>query len=264
MSKLLSLLLSFTLFLSPALALEKPGEQLEEVGLDTELGAQVDLSLTFTDSTGKEAQLRDFTQNRRPIVIVPVYFSCPRLCGLLLAGVRDLLNEVDLELGKDYSILAVSFNEDDTPKKATARKVQYTKSFTGKGDPETGWSFLVGNDEQIDQLMNQIGFNYKPDGKEFAHTAAMILLTPNGQISQYFTGIDFSPWDTKLALVEASQGSIGSAIDHALLYCFRFDPTKGKYTWAAFGIMRAGGILTLVLLTGLIFMLRRRERMKSE
>ena len=113
---------------------------------------------------------------------------------------------------------------------------------------------------RIDQLMKQIGFNYRPDGEEFAHTAAMILLTPNGQISQYFTGIDFSPWDTKLALVEASQGSIGSALDHALLYCFRFDPTKGKYTWAAFGIMRAGGVLTLVFLVGLIFLLARREK----
>lgn len=234
------------------------------MGLSTSLGQPVDLGLEFTDSEGQKVRLKELSLKQRPLIIVPVYYSCPRLCGLLMSGVRDLLNQIELKIGQDYSVIAVSFNSEDRPEQAARRKLQYTKDFKGHGDLAAGWHFLVGEQDQIDLLMNQIGFNYRPDGKEFAHTSAMILLTPNGEISQYFTGIDFSAWDTKLALIEASQGNIGSALDHALLFCFRFDPSKGKYTWAAVNVMRAGGVLTLVLLVALIVTLKWRERLKIE
>lgn len=243
--------------------LEKPGDELRESGLTTQLGTQVDLSASFTDSSGELRTLSEFVSEDKPLIIVPAYYDCPRLCGLLLSGVTKTLNEVDLELGTDYQVATVSFNHKDTPQKAASRRKTYHEKYKGKGDPDTGWHFLVGEEGIVKQLMSQIGFQYFEDKGEFAHTAALMVLTADGVLSQYFTGITFSPWDVKLALVEASKKKIGTAIDHVLLYCFRFDPTKGKYTWAAFGVMRAGGVLTLLFLVSLIGYFVRKERLKG-
>ncbi len=246
-------------------ALEKPGEELQDVGLATELGAQVDSSLTFTNSSGKKVTLGELVSADRPTVIVPAYYDCPMLCGLLLNGLTKLLNKVeDLKLGSDYQVITVSFDHTETPELAAEKKELFTGKFTGQGDAKHGWHFLVGSEENVKALMDQIGFYFKEDKDEFAHTAVIMILTPGFKISQYFTGINFPAWDFKLALVEASQGSIGSAIDHVLLYCFRFDPTKGKYTWVATGVMRIGGAITLILLGLLIFVLRRRETSSNQ
>ena len=149
----------------------------------------------------------------------------------------------------------------DTFESAEEKRRQYVTGLKLKDKAKSGWHFLVGEPENVNKLMNQIGFHYIEDKGEFAHSAAIMLLTHDGEISQYFTGIDFRPFDVKLALVEASKGKVGSIIDHVLLFCFRFDPTKGRYTWAAFNIMRLGGILTFLCLGALIFRLWRRERL---
>ena len=131
------------------------------------------------------------------------------------------------------------------------------------GDPATRTSaiqYLVGGQEQVRALMGDLGFKYMRDGEDFAHSAALMILTPTGEISQYFTGIMFSPWDAKLALVEASKGGIGTAIDHLLLYCFRFDPLQGRYTWAVVGLLRVGGALTLIGLAMVYFFFARKRR----
>jgi len=264
--RLLAFSLAFLFFVccGSSFGLENPGEGLKEVGLSTELGKSVDLDLVFTDSSGKELALRDLVIKDRPTVIVPAYYECPRLCGLLLSGVRDLLNDLKLKLAEDYQVLTVSFNPKESSGDASKRARVYRESFTGKGDVSSGWRFLVGKEAQIKALMNQIGFNYRKDGKDYAHTAAIIVLTPKGNISQYFTGINFSAWDLKLALVEASRGYIGSAFDHVLLFCFRFDPTKGKYTWFAFNMLRAGGAFTLLFLGLLMYVLWRKERFRKD
>jgi protein SCO1/2 len=111
--------------------------------------------------------------------------------------------------------------------------------------------------------MRELGFKYMRDGADFAHSAALMILTPTGEISQYFTGIMFSPWDVRLALVEASKGGIGTAIDHLLLYCFRFDPLQGKYTWAVVGLLRVGGALTLLGLAAVYFLFARKRRQRD-
>lgn len=253
-----SLFVAIAIVLVPAIpagALEKPGENLNEVGVSTERGAQIDLSLKFTNSTGSELALSEIGNPDRPKIIIPVYYHCPRLCGLLLGGVKTLLNELQLQIGSDYDVLTVSFNPHEGTALARKRKQEFTAGFTGLGDAQTGWHFLTGSAENVNPLMLQLGFNYKPDGSDFAHTAAIFLLTPEGKISQYFTGVTFSAFDTKLALIEASESKIGSTLDHVLLFCFRFDPSIGKYTWAAFGVMRAGGIITLVLLIVLFYRL---------
>jgi len=244
-------------FIIPVFALEKPKEKLEGVGLATERGDSVDLSLTFTDSDGTTKTLGELVAGTKPIILIPAYYSCPRLCGLLLKGVSELLNKIDLTLGEDFRVVTVSFNTREGAADAHRAQETWRSRFKGKGDP-LAWHFLVGDSKNVDPLMEQIGFRYLPDGKEFAHTAVIMLLTPSGEISQYFTGISFPTWDVRLALVEASKGEIGTAFDQVLLYCFRFDPTKGKYTWFAFNVVRAGGAITLILLAGLIFVLWRR------
>jgi len=241
-------------------AIEDPGANLERIGLNPKLGEQVDLSLEFTDSTGAKVSLRQLVDEGRPAIVVPVYYHCPRLCGLLLSGFIDLLRDMRLSVGKDFQILTVSFAPTETFQEAAEAKQRYASMLGLSEEQRLSWHFLVGSQENVTSLMRQVGFNYIPDGVDFAHSAGLILLTPMGVVAQYFTGIEFSAFDVRLALVEASQGKIGSALDHVMLFCFRFDPTKGKYTWVTIGALRIGGALTIILLGGLIAFLVVRER----
>ncbi len=253
------LIISLLFFACAAFGLDNPEVALKDL-LSTKLGNKADLSLSFQDSDAQATKLSKYIMPGRPLVIVPVYYDCPRLCGMVMQGVANLINGLDLKLGEDYQVANVSFNPKDTPEKADMRADKFRGMLTRPEPERAYWHFLVGSKENSEALMNQIGFRFREDSGEFAHSPALIILTPQGEISQYFTGVEFSAWDLKLALVEASKGAIGSAIDHASLFCFRFDPLKGRYTWAAVGTMRVGGILTLILLTGLIIRLRMRER----
>jgi protein SCO1/2 len=236
-------------FIAPAAAIEQPGEVLnKDVGIFTQLGAQVDISAAgFTDVNGRRGALKDFSSPGKPILIAPVYFKCPRLCGLLLDGVYALLSEISLEISKDFSVLVVGFDPTETPADAKAVMNKFNARLTGDAARHASdIQFLVGDEVSTARLMDELGFKFMRDGKDFAHSAAVMILTPGGEISQYFTGITFPSWDVRLSLVEASKGVIGTAIDHLLLYCFRFDPLQGKYTWAVIGMLRVGGALTLV------------------
>lgn len=260
MKRIFAAFLLFILLPTSALwAIEHPENDLEKVGISTKQGDLIDLGLVFTNSKGEKEPLSTIFAGTKPVILVPVYYGCPRLCGFLLSGVVELLNGLQLNLGSDYKIVTVSFDETEGPELAAERAKQYREQLKNRSNSVSDWHFLVGSKESITPLMKQIGFRYMKDGQEFAHSAVIIILTPGGKISQYFTGINFAPWDVKLSLVEASQGGIGSAIDHILLYCFRFDPTKGKYTWAAFNVMRAGGVLSLLALAAVIFLSARRS-----
>jgi protein SCO1 len=242
-----------------AFAIEDPGSMVaQDVGIFTQLGARVDLSRQFTDVNGETKPLRDFAEPGKPIVIAPVYYKCPRLCGLLLSGVYDLLNELPLRLSHDYSVLVVGFDPSEKPE--DAKKVMDKFNQRLVGDARHGSAaihYLVGNEENVSGLMREIGFKFMRDGADFAHSAAVMILTSKGDISQYFTGIVFPQWDVKLSLVEASKGGIGTAIDHFLLYCFRFDSVKGRYTWAVVALLRIGGALTLLGLALVYFLFGR-------
>jgi len=242
-------------------AIERPEQVLDkEVGVFTELGTKVDLSRQFQNVDGERKPLRDFAQPGKPIVIAPVYYKCPRLCGLLLDGVYSLLNEISLKLSDDFSVLVVGFDPTETPQDASKVMSKFNARLTGDAAQRTSAiQYLIGGPEEVRGLMSELGFKYMKDGADFAHSAALMILTPTGEISQYFTGIMFSPWDVKLSLVEASKGGIGTAVDHLLLYCFRFDPLQGKYTWAVVGLLRIGGALTLVGL-GIIYLLFGRRK----
>jgi protein SCO1/2 len=247
-----------------AVAIEDPGEMAaQQVGIFTELGAKVNLDRQFTDVHGATKSLKEFALPGKPIVIAPVYYKCPRLCGLLLNGVYDLLNELPLKLSQDYSVLVVGFDPTETPQ--DAREVMTKFNARLVGDARQGSAaiqYLVGSPENVSALMSELGFKFTKDGVDFAHSAAVMILTSGGYISQYFTGILFPQWDVRLSLVEASKGGIGTAIDHFLLYCFRFDAVKGRYTWAVVGLLRVGGVLTLIGL-GLVYYLFARNRRGS-
>lgn len=218
-----------------------------KLGLASLLGAEVDLSLILQDESGQEFALSEFFSDDLPVVVVPVYYDCPRLCGLTLNGVVELISGMSLEVGKDYKLLAVSFDASESPSLAHRRGVEYRRKL-GNLNP-SAWRFAVGSDASVAALMNQLGFKYLKDRSgEFAHGAAIMVLTPSGKISQFFSGIEFPAWDVKLSLVEASAGKIGSMIDQVFLFCFHFDPFKGRYTWAAWNFARFGSLLCLIAL----------------
>ena len=243
-------------------AIERPEQVIDtEVGVFTELGTKVDLSREFTNAKGERRPLREFVRPGKPILIAPVYYKCPRLCGLLLDGVYSLLNEIPLKLSSDFSVLVVGF--DPAEKVEDARTVMNKFNARLVGDAARNADaiqYLVGGQGEVSGLMRELGFKYMRDGADFAHSAAVMILTPTGEISQYFTGIMFSPWDVKLSLVEASKGGIGTAVDHLLLYCFRFDPLQGRYTWAVVGLLRIGGALTLLGLGLVYYFFARKKR----
>ncbi len=258
-SFLLTAVMSFAALIALACgasAIEKPAEVLEkQVGVYTQLGTKVDLNREFTNSQGERRSLKAFAIGDKPIVIAPVYYKCPRLCGLLLDGTYTLLNQLSLLAGRDFSLLVVGFNPEENFHDAAALQAKFKDRLVDNAATSTSSiQYLVGGAEEVSGLMNELGFKFMKDGEDFAHSAALMILTPTGEISQYFTGIMFTPLDVRLSLVEASKGVIGTAVDHLLLYCFRFDPIQGKYTWAVVSLLRIGGVLTLVGL-GLVYLL---------
>ncbi len=240
------------------LADELPAE-LDGVGIVQRLDAPVPLDLAFVDHTGKDVVLRDLIVGDRPIILTLNYYNCPMLCSLTLNGMVDGLREVDLDLGVDYDIVTVSINPDEGPKLATQNRKGYLASL-GKDVPESAWSFLTGTQENIEALAKGVGFGYRFDERsgDYAHTASITFVTPDGRISKYMNDVVFPPRDMRLAIVDASQGRVGSLIDTLLLFnCFQGDPEAGSYVASAWKIMRFGAALTVVLIAvGVLILLR--------
>lgn len=234
----------------------------EGVGVDQKLGDRVELTLSFEDSQGNTVLLRDLLRGDVPVLFAPVYYNCPSLCSLTLNTVTDGINELEangLRLGEDFRVLHVSINPDDTPETARAKKANYVTGLNNSGDGARDWHFLSGKQPEITKLMDQIGFRYKKVGEEYSHASAVVLLSPRGTITRYFLGMKLPGEELKRALVDASQGKVGSAIDKIYNFCFRYDPLAGKYTADAQNLMRAGGLLTIVAMAIGGFLLWKRE-----
>ncbi len=244
--------------MNAARATTKPELVPEQAGIDQHLDAQLDLSANFTSAGGTTKPLGEYLIPGRPTIIVPVYFECPRLCGYTMNGVVKLLDELDFELGKDYKVLSISIDPKETALQAAERASEFRAKLK---NPErgNGWDFLVGQPDAVRSIMSQLGFKFAADGKEFSHAAGIMVLTPNGKISRYFFGIEYPSTEARYTLVEASQGRIGGIIDHVFLYCFRFDPTKGKYSILVWNVTRAVCIAFTVLLAGMLILLRMKE-----
>jgi protein SCO1 len=234
---------------------------LQKVGIEQHLNQQIPLDLAFQDETGQPVSLRQYF-GKRPVVVTMVYFQCPMLCSEVMSGVTATLNALtSYNVGRDFDVLTVSFDPRDTPAAATQSKQRYIKRYRRTGS-EQGWHFLVGKQDQIDQLAQALGFHYQwdPENQQFAHASGIMLLTPDGRIAQYYYGIEYPPTDLRLGIVEASKGKIGTLADEILLFCYHYDPRQGKYGAAIFNILRLSALTTVLALGGVLFLLYRRER----
>ena len=245
------------------IAEEKPAQVAQDLKVVQKLGDKLDLSRVFTDQRGDTKQLKEILDPEKPTIVVPAYYNCPRLCSLVLNGVRDISMELGLTLRSDYRIVTISFDPKETHELAASKYSNYMKSMALSGDLalDHGWDFLVGEPDQVSGIMNKIGYPYRSDGKkDFSHGAAIVIISPDGVISRYLFGIEFKEKDLRLALVEASDGQIGSVVDQVMLFCFRFDPTKGKYTPQVFAFMKIFGAITLLFMLPFLFTLWRKHR----
>ncbi len=212
---------------------------LQNVEIEEKLGSALPLDARFTDQDGAAVRLRDLFQGRRPVVLSLVYFNCPMLCGLVLTGVARGMRETGLELGKDFDAVTLSFDPSDTTKMAAERQRGLLQA-VGKPDAKAGWTFLTGADPEIKAVTEAVGFKYAYDEKtkQFAHAAAVFVLTPDGRVSRYLYGVEYPARDVRLALVEAGQGRVGTSFDKLLLTCYRYDPASRKYEPFAMGFVR--------------------------
>ena len=237
---------------------------LNRVTIEQRLNTQLPVDAIFRDESGQSVPLGSFF-GKRPVLLALVYYECPMLCTQILNGVGRAQRLLKLEAGKDYDVVAISFDARETPAQAAAKKAVYLKSY-GKPENANGWHFLTGDLESIKRVTEAVGFKYVWDvhTAQFAHASAVYVLTPEARLSRYFFGVEYSPTELRLALVEASSGKIGTLTDKLLLYCYHFDPQAAKYTFVAMGLLRAAGAATVLMLGGFVFiMLRRESRQKG-
>jgi len=233
---------------------------LVNVTIEQRLDSQIPMDASFRDEAGNTFPLGHFF-GKRPVVLALVYYQCPMLCTQILNGVVRAAKVLTFKPGEDYDVVAISFDARERPADAAAKKAVYMHDY---GHPETaaGWHFLTGDINSIKKVTNAVGFKYMWDvhTAQFAHASAVYILTPEGKLSKYFYGIDYSPKDMRFALIEASKNQIGTPVDRILLYCYHFDPHAAKYTPYALALLRAAGAATVLIFGGFVFISLRRER----
>jgi len=238
-------------------------KDLKEVGIKEQLGNKIPDHLQFYNTQNEVVQFSDFFLEEKPVVLNLVYFSCPRLCNYAINGVVDVLNNLSsINLGRDFKVLTISFNSEETVKDYASRINNYFKLLDKEHFPKGNWHFLSGDSENIAKLTKAVGFNYKKDGDEFAHPSTLIIITPDKKVSRYLYGIQQDAKDLKLALLEATDGDIGTSklINRVLLFCYQFDPTGKKYALQALNVVKAGGVITLLCLGIFLTYFWRREK----
>ncbi|NKB25749.1 MAG: SCO family protein [Kiritimatiellae bacterium] len=233
----------------------------EEISFQQKLDSQVPLDLFFRDETGEKIQLQDYFKQDKPLILSLVYYECPMLCTLVLNGLVDCLKQVPFSVGKEFNVLTVSFNHEETHVLGNAKRNTYLADYN-RTDAKQGWHFLVGEKEPIAALAKSVGFRYKYDPKtdEYAHRSGIIVLTPQGKVSKYFPGAQYEPKDVRLGLVEASDNKIGSLVDKIFLLCYHYDPSIGRYGLVISRVINIGCGITVFALGLSIFILFKRER----
>ncbi len=236
---------------------------LEGVRFDQRLNEQIPLDLKFVDEAGRRVELHQYFGSR-PVILVLAYYQCPRLCTLVLNGLVQGMLEMPFTAGKDFDVITVSFDPRETCELAASKKEAYLHRY-GRAGAADGWHFLTGEESQIRQLADAVGFRYRfdPAQNQFIHASGIMILTPQGKLSRYFYDVRYSGRDLRLGLVEASQNKIGSAAEQILLYCFHYNSTLGKYSASVMNFVRAGGILTMLAIGGFVGLLVRRSRFEK-
>ncbi len=256
----ITLLVLTTAWSTSSYAAEELPAQLQDVGVDERLSEQVDLTLEFTDHNGNQVTLADYVDGEIPVVFTLNYFGCPMLCGLQLNALTDGLSEMEWAPGENFRIVTISFDPDETWELAAAKRQSYLEEL-GRG-MDADWSFLVGTPENIEAVAQGFGYRYQyvESQDEFAHPAAVMFVSPEGMISRYLYGLIYIPRDLKFAIMEASEGRVGSTVEHFILSCFVYDPDAGSYVQNAVSIMRLGGVITVIVIGIFLAVMWRRER----
>ena len=237
---------------------------LSKVQVAQHLNQQLPLDAAFVDDTGNAVTLGTYFGNKKPVMLSLVYYNCPMLCSEELDGMASALEMVHLVPGKDFDIVVISIDPSETPAIAAAKKAYYVKRY---GHPETaaGWHFLTGQRPAIDAVADAVGFGYVrvpgPDGKlsQFAHASSIELVTPQGRVAQYYLGVEYSPKDILLGLIESSGNKIGSPVANILTYCYHYDPQTNRHSLIVARVVQFGGMVTVASLGGFMFVMFRRD-----
>jgi protein SCO1/2 len=236
---------------------------LQRVGVAQRLNQPLPLDAAFVDETGKAVKLGDYF-GKHPAIVSLVYYTCPMLCSEELDGLTGALSMVHMSPGKDFEVIVISIDPSDTPEQAAKKKAFYLKRY-GRPETASGWHFLTGQRPAIDAATNAIGFGYVrvpgPDGKlsQFAHASSIEIATTDGKIAQYYLGVEYSPKDMMLGLIEASGNKIGSPVANILTYCYHYDPQTNKHSLIVARVVQVGGMITMAGLGGFIFLMFRRD-----
>jgi protein SCO1 len=246
---------------------ENTGDQLpqvlQKVGVSQRLNQPLPLGAAFVDETGKPVTLGDYF-GKRPAILSLVYYNCPLLCSEEMDGLTSALEMVKLTPGKDFDVILISIDPSETPELASKRKAFYLKRY-GRPETATGWHYLTGQRPAIDAVTNAVGFGYVrvpgPDGKlsQFAHASSIEIVTTNGKLAQYYLGVEYSPKDMLLGLIEASGNKIGSPVANILTYCYHYDPQTNKHSLIIVRVVQLGGMVTVASLGGFMFLMFRRD-----
>ncbi len=231
-----------------------------DVALEEKLGQYIPADAAFVDENGRHVILKNIID--KPTIIAPVYFGCMHECPLLLTGLAQVLGKIDLaKPGKDYQVIALSFDENDTPQIARDKKVNYLKA-VGEPFPEDAWKFLTGDKSNIRKFTDSIGFKFQRDSEhDFSHPVTLVVIAPGGKIVRYIEGVTFLPFEVTMALTEAAEGRVGSTTRKVLMYCFSYDPLKKSYV---FNVLKVTGT-AMVLFVGafLVYLMKTTKKKRA-
>ena len=240
-------------------------QALDNIGIEQHLNEQIPTDAVFKDENGNEVHLGEFF-GKRPVILAMVYYECPMLCNEVLNGLTGTLKGLTFDAGKDFDVVAISFDarENEKPDLAKNKKESYMKRY-GRPGTENGWHFLTGTQSEIDKVTKAVGFKYKWDeqSNQFAHAGGIMITTPEGKLSRYLYGIDYAPKDVKFAVMESAQNKIGNAAEQLMLYCYHYDPATGKYGLSVLRVMRIGAVATLLGMGMMFFVFWRRNKVKE-
>ncbi|MEO7454330.1 MAG: SCO family protein [Fimbriimonadales bacterium] len=228
-----------------------------DLKFEQRLDSQIPLDAEFVDQKGNDVRLGDLVGDK-PVVMGLIYYKCPSLCNQVLNGLFACLRVLNFTVGKEFDVVMVGIDEREKPITADAKLTSYLSEYDREGT-EGGWHFLTGEKQEVQRVAKSVGYSYKFDIKrdQYAHPAGIVVITPEGKVSKYFLGVDYSPRDLKLAVMDASDERIGSVVEQAVAYCFLWDPSSGKYSLAIFRVLQVGGILTVIGIVSLLVYLHR-------
>jgi len=243
-----------------------PAPELTGVDIVEHLKAPLPADAAFRDAEGKSVHLGDYFDHKRPTLLVFAYHTCPMLCSLVLDATVRSLNEVSWTVGHEFDVVSISIDPSDTPETATRKRAQVVASYPRAAGSTAGWHFLVGDEKNIRKVTDAVGFEYRYDArqKQYAHPAAIYLLTPEGHVARYLYGIQYDPKDVRLGLIEASEGRSVSTTDRILMFCYHYDPQGKHYSIVAMNVMRLGGVVTLGTLGTFLTIMWARERVRRK